>query len=137
MVVLRVKDIRGFYARVAADFYPGRPGTIAAVTGTNGKTSTVCFLRDLWTQNSHNSLSLGTLGLQGRDKRLSNLEAGLTTYDAKTLHTMLGEMERVHGVTHSISSAWRALCSMLRALPTSRRTISTTTPPWRSTSEPN
>jgi UDP-N-acetylmuramyl-tripeptide synthetase len=100
IVVLRVKDIRGFYARLAADFYPGRPGTIAAVTGTNGKTSTVCFLRDLWAQNGHSALSLGTLGLQARDKRLSNLEAGLTTYDAKTLHIMLGEMERVHGVTH-------------------------------------
>ena len=100
IVVLRVQDIRGFYARVAADFHPGRPGTIAAVTGTNGKTSTVCFLRDLWGEDGHNAISLGTLGLQARDKRHSNLEAGLTTYDAKTLHIMLGELERVHGVTH-------------------------------------
>jgi UDP-N-acetylmuramoyl-L-alanyl-D-glutamate--2,6-diaminopimelate ligase len=100
IVVLRVRDIRGFYARLAADFHPGRPATIAAVTGTNGKTSTVCFLRDLWMENGHSALSLGTLGLQARDKRLSNLEAGLTTYDAKTLHIMLGELERVHGVTH-------------------------------------
>ena len=100
IVVLRVLDIRGFYARLAADFHPGRPGTIAAVTGTNGKTSTVCFLRDLWIEDGHSAISLGTLGLQARDKRLSNLEAGLTTYDAKTLHIMLGELERVHGVTH-------------------------------------
>ena len=47
IVVLRVPDVRGFYARVAADFHSGRPATIASVTGTNGKTSTVCFLRDL------------------------------------------------------------------------------------------
>ena len=100
IVVLRVRDIRGFYARLASDFHPGRPSTIAAVTGTNGKTSTVCFLRDLWVENGHNALSLGTLGLQARDKRHSNLEAGLTTYDAKTLHTILAELERVHGVTH-------------------------------------
>lgn len=100
IVVLRVNDIRAFYARLAADFHPGRPGTIAAVTGTNGKTSTVCFLRDLWSQNGHNALSLGTLGLQSRGKRLSNLEAGLTTYDAKTLHIMLGELERAHRITH-------------------------------------
>ncbi len=73
---------------------------MAAVTGTNGKTSTVCFLRDLWVENGHNAMSLGTLGLQARDKRHSNLEAGLTTYDAKTLHTILAELERVHGVTH-------------------------------------
>ena len=100
IVILRVPDIRRFYARLAADFHPGHPGTIAAVTGTNGKTSTVCFLRDLWVENGHRAMSLGTLGLQARDKRHSNLEAGLTTYDAKTLHTILAELERVHGVTH-------------------------------------
>ena len=58
------------------------------------------LLRDLWVENGHNALCLGTLGLQARDKRHSNLEAGLTTYDAKTLHTILAELERVHGVTH-------------------------------------
>jgi len=100
IVVLRVRDIRGFHARLAADFHPGRPGTIAAVTGTNGKTSTVCFLRDLWGEDGRNAISLGTLGLQARGKRHSNLEAGLTTYDAKTLHIMLGELERAHGITH-------------------------------------
>jgi UDP-N-acetylmuramyl-tripeptide synthetase len=100
IVVLRVRDIRGFYARLAADFHPGCPGTIASVTGTNGKTSTVCFLRDLWGEDGRNAVSLGTLGLQARDKSHSNLEAGLTTYDAKTLHIMLGELERAHGVTH-------------------------------------
>ncbi|MBE0623797.1 MAG: UDP-N-acetylmuramoyl-L-alanyl-D-glutamate--2,6-diaminopimelate ligase [Burkholderiales bacterium] len=100
IVVLRVRDIRGFYARLAADFHCARPLTIASVTGTNGKTSTVCFLRDLWDEDGRNALSLGTLGLQARGKRHSNLEAGLTTYDAKTLHIMLGELERAHGVTH-------------------------------------
>jgi len=100
IVVLRVRDIRGFYARLAADFHSGRPGTIASVTGTNGKTSTVCFLRDLWGEDGRNAVSLGTLGLQARDKSHSNLEAGLTTYDAKTLHIMLGELARAHGVTH-------------------------------------
>jgi len=100
IVVLRVRDIRGFYARLAAEFHFGRPATIAAVTGTNGKTSTVCFLRDLWDEDGRNALSLGTLGLQARGKSHSNLEAGLTTYDAKTLHIMLGELERAHGVTH-------------------------------------
>jgi UDP-N-acetylmuramoyl-L-alanyl-D-glutamate--2,6-diaminopimelate ligase len=100
IVVLRVQDIRAFYARLAAGFHPGRPGTIAAVTGTNGKTSTVCFLRDLWCEDGRSAVSLGTLGLQARDESHSKLEAGLTTYDAKTLHVMLGELERAHGVTH-------------------------------------
>ncbi len=100
IVVLRVRNIRGFYARLAADFHSSRPVTIASVTGTNGKTSTVCFLRDLWDEDGRNAVSLGTLGLQARDKSHSMLEAGLTTYDAKTLHIMLGELERAHGVTH-------------------------------------
>ena len=100
IAILRVQDIRGFYARLAAEFHPGRPGTIAAVTGTNGKTSTVCFLRDLWGEDGCNAVSLGTLGLQARGRRHSNLEADLTTYDAKTLHIMLGELERAHGITH-------------------------------------
>ncbi|MFA7270751.1 MAG: UDP-N-acetylmuramoyl-L-alanyl-D-glutamate--2,6-diaminopimelate ligase [Sterolibacterium sp.] len=100
VVVLRVPNVREFYARVAADFHSGRPATIASVTGTNGKTSTVCFLRDLWGEDGHNAVSLGTLGLQGRGRSHSNLEAGLTTYDAKTLHVMLGELERAHRVTH-------------------------------------
>ncbi|TRZ69412.1 MAG: UDP-N-acetylmuramoyl-L-alanyl-D-glutamate--2,6-diaminopimelate ligase [Rhodocyclaceae bacterium] len=100
VVVLRVANVREFYARVAADFHSGRPATIASVTGTNGKTSTVCFLRDLWGEDGHNAVSLGTLGLQSRGTNHSNLEAGLTTDDAKTLHIMLGELERAHGVTH-------------------------------------
>src|SRR5512141_3455155 len=41
IVVLKVRDVRGFYARLAAEFHSGRPATMAAVTGTNGKTSTV------------------------------------------------------------------------------------------------
>ena len=100
IVVLRVPDVRGFYARVAADFHSGRPATIASVTGTNGKTSTVCFLRDLWGEVGGNALSLGTLGLQARGRSHSNLEAGLTTYDAKTLHIMLGELKHAHGISH-------------------------------------
>ena len=100
IVVLRVPDVRAFYARLAARFHPGRPDTIAAVTGTNGKTSTVSFLRDLWVDAAWRSLSLGTLGLRARDRIHTNLEAGLTTFDAKTLHIMLGELARVHGITH-------------------------------------
>jgi UDP-N-acetylmuramoyl-L-alanyl-D-glutamate--2,6-diaminopimelate ligase len=100
IIVLRVPDVRGFYARLTAHFHPGRPQTIAAVTGTNGKTSTVSFLRDLWVSEGRKALSLGTLGLRARDKTHTNLEAGLTTFDAKTLHIMLGELEHAHGITH-------------------------------------
>lgn len=100
IVVLRVPNVRNFYAQLVAQFHPGRPGTIAAVTGTNGKTSTVSFLCDLWSEFGRGALSLGTLGLRGQDAAHTNLEAGLTTFDSKTLHVMLGELANAHSVTH-------------------------------------
>jgi UDP-N-acetylmuramoyl-L-alanyl-D-glutamate--2,6-diaminopimelate ligase len=100
IVVIRVPDVRRVHARLAAHFHPRRPSTIAAVTGTNGKTSTVSFLRDLWVHADRHALSLGTLGLRARDRIHTDLEAGLTTFDAKTLHLMLDELANVHGVTH-------------------------------------
>ena len=42
---------------------------IAAVTGTNGKTSTAEFLRQIWKRVTWDSASLGTLGVQGTDTR--------------------------------------------------------------------
>src|SRR5437868_3830078 len=41
-------DARHAFALAASRFYPRRPGTIVAVTGTNGKSSTVDFLRQIW-----------------------------------------------------------------------------------------
>ena len=38
------------FALMAARFFSRQPRTVAAVTGTNGKTSVVCFLRQIWTQ---------------------------------------------------------------------------------------
>jgi UDP-N-acetylmuramoyl-L-alanyl-D-glutamate--2,6-diaminopimelate ligase len=50
-------------ARIAALLAGKPPRTMVAVTGTNGKTSTVEFLRQLWTLDGHKAASLGTLGL--------------------------------------------------------------------------
>src|SRR6266566_9148287 len=50
-------------AQLAARFYPRQPRTIAAVTGTNGKTSVVHFTREIWAALGHPAASLGTLGL--------------------------------------------------------------------------
>ncbi len=98
IVVLRHPNIRRFYSELVARFHPGRPATIAAVTGTNGKTSTVCFIRDLWTIAGLRAVSLGTLGLQSKGVSHTNLEASLTTFDAKTLHLMLSQL--APSVTH-------------------------------------
>ena len=51
-------------ALLAARLAGPQPAVIAAVTGTNGKTSTVEFLRQIWTAGGHPAASLGTLGLR-------------------------------------------------------------------------
>ena len=50
-------------AQIAARLAGTQPTTLVAVTGTNGKTSTVEFLRQIWTLAGHKAASLGTLGL--------------------------------------------------------------------------
>src|SRR5207237_7281905 len=50
-------------ALFAARFYPRQPRIIAAVTGTNGKTSVAHFTREIWARLGIGAASLGTLGL--------------------------------------------------------------------------
>ena len=58
-------------ALLAARFHGRQPRTIAAVTGTNGKTSVVHFAREIWTAIGHPAASLGTLGLGYRHRAAS------------------------------------------------------------------
>jgi len=57
-------------AHAAARLYPRQPETVAAVTGTNGKSSTVDFLRQMWTRAGIDGASLGTLGVARGDGRV-------------------------------------------------------------------
>jgi len=50
-------------AQIAARFTPRQPDVVVAVTGTNGKSSTVDFLRQIWAAAGMNGASLGTLGV--------------------------------------------------------------------------
>src|SRR6201999_2852262 len=47
----------------AAEFYPNQPSTIAAVTGTSGKTSVAAFTRQIWQHLGLEAASIGTIGL--------------------------------------------------------------------------
>src|SRR5580693_248278 len=49
-------------AQMAAALAGPQPATVVAVTGTNGKTSTVEFLRQIWAVDGARAASLGTLG---------------------------------------------------------------------------
>jgi UDP-N-acetylmuramoyl-L-alanyl-D-glutamate--2,6-diaminopimelate ligase len=89
-------DVRRAVPNLAAVFYARQPQTIAAVTGTSGKTSTVQFVRELWNILGYKSASIGTLGLiTSKETRYGSL----TTPDPITLHQMLDECA-TDGITH-------------------------------------
>ncbi|MDE2602486.1 MAG: UDP-N-acetylmuramoyl-L-alanyl-D-glutamate--2,6-diaminopimelate ligase [Bradyrhizobium sp.] len=83
-------------ALAAARFYPRQPGTIAAVTGTSGKTSVAAFARQIWLRLGHASASIGTVGLVSPGR---TVYGSLTTPDPIALHRQLDEIAR-DGVTH-------------------------------------
>ncbi len=83
-------------ALMAAEFFAEQPAQIAAVTGTNGKTSIVSFLRQIWTQLGHKAASLGTLGI---DAPSGHVPLGHTTPDPVKLHAQLASLKQ-EGVDH-------------------------------------
>jgi UDP-N-acetylmuramoyl-L-alanyl-D-glutamate--2,6-diaminopimelate ligase len=80
----------------AAKFFPRQPATIAAVTGTSGKTSVAAFARQIWQRLGHASASIGTIGLVSPKR---TVYGSLTTPDPIALHRELDEIAR-DGVTH-------------------------------------
>jgi UDP-N-acetylmuramoyl-L-alanyl-D-glutamate--2,6-diaminopimelate ligase len=83
-------------ALLAARFYGRQPGTIAAVTGTNGKTSVAAFTRQLWMALGKPAASLGTLGLVAPHVTRTG---ALTTADPIALHKDFAELAAA-GVEH-------------------------------------
>ncbi len=87
---------RAGLARFAAEFFAAQPGTVAAVTGTKGKSSVVAFLREIWTALDKPAASLGTVGVVGPkgERPLSH-----TTPDPVEIHRLLAGLKK-DGVTH-------------------------------------
>jgi UDP-N-acetylmuramoyl-L-alanyl-D-glutamate--2,6-diaminopimelate ligase len=83
-------------ALMAATFYGKQPGRIAAVTGTNGKTSTVHFTKQLWALHGLKAASIGTLGVRGPGMVRSG---SMTTPDPVALHAELADLAAA-GITH-------------------------------------
>ena len=84
------------FAQLAAAFYERQPDVIAAVTGTNGKTSTVHFTRQMWRSLGCDAASLGTLGIEAQGLTRGG---ALTTPDPVVLHASLADLAD-GGVTH-------------------------------------
>lgn len=90
------ENARAAFARAAGRFNPRRPKTCVAVTGTNGKSSTVDFLRQIWAAAGKRSASIGTLGAIWSGGKL---DLGHTTADPVAVHQTLQRLTD-EGVTH-------------------------------------
>ena len=87
---------RACFADMAAKFFAPFPGVAVAVTGTNGKTSTVEMTRQLWRMAGHHAASIGTLGVTTAEDRAVT---GLTTPDVVTFLSNVAGLAR-EGVSH-------------------------------------
>ncbi len=85
--LIKSPNPRQDFAKIVAEYYGDQPEYIAAVTGTNGKTSVVNFAAQLWQ----------ALGIKG--KSLGTLTGAMTTPDPVQLHESLAQMAK-GGTTH-------------------------------------
>lgn len=92
---------RRMFAQLAAQFFQPFPRYIAAVTGTNGKTSTAELTRQLWRMAGHSAASIGTLGITTSSDQV---RTGLTTPDIVTFLSNMSGLAR-EGVSHAIFEA--------------------------------
>ncbi|MBW0144396.1 UDP-N-acetylmuramoyl-L-alanyl-D-glutamate--2,6-diaminopimelate ligase [Sphingomicrobium clamense] len=87
---------RETFAEMAAKFYGPYPENVVAVTGTNGKTSTVEMCRQMWRMMGKRSASIGTLGVTTSDDQV---KTGLTTPDIVTFLNNMAGLKRM-GISH-------------------------------------
>jgi len=93
-----IADAREAFGEAAAAFFEHRrPKVLVGVTGTNGKSSTVDFLRQIWAASGKKAASLGTLGAIWDG---GVIDLGHTTADPVALHGTL-KMLADNGVTHA------------------------------------
>lgn len=93
-----VSDVnpRARLARMAAQFFGAQPKTVAAVTGTNGKTSVSVFLREIWDAAGFKAASMGTIGVVTKDGVHALAH---TTPDPIETHRLLAQMAK-DGIDH-------------------------------------
>ena len=86
-----VTDVRSAFSRICESLSgdPSRRLNIAAVTGTNGKTTTAWLIRSLLERSGHRC---GLLGTVEYSDGISSSEPTLTTPDSRSLAQWLGRM---------------------------------------------
>ncbi|WP_370371974.1 Mur ligase family protein, partial [Henriciella pelagia] len=100
-IAIEVDEPRLALATASAAFYARQPQTVVAVTGTNGKSSTVDFLRQIWETSGLSAASMGTLGAIGPQ---GHIDLGHTTPDPVAIHETLATLAD-QGVTHCAMEA--------------------------------
>lgn len=82
--------------KLAADYYKPLPNFNVAVTGTNGKSSVVSLLRQLWQHCGYQAASIGTVGVETShvidSEILKNLPS-LTTLDGLSFFKVLSALK--------------------------------------------
>jgi UDP-N-acetylmuramoyl-L-alanyl-D-glutamate--2,6-diaminopimelate ligase len=96
VALVRTGNARRTLALIAAKLFPRQPQTIAAVTGTSGKTSVAAFARQIWTALGHQAAGIGTIGIVSPR---GETYGSLTTPDPVALHRSLDALVG-EGVTH-------------------------------------
>ncbi|WP_010139203.1 UDP-N-acetylmuramoyl-L-alanyl-D-glutamate--2,6-diaminopimelate ligase [Oceanicola sp. S124] len=100
VALIVAEDPRQALACAAALWFGAQPRVMAAVTGTNGKTSVATFLRQIWQALGHKAVNLGTTGVEGDFAT----PLAHTTPEPITLHRVLAEAAAA-GVTHCAMEA--------------------------------
>ena len=81
------------YSTLLSIYYKNQPNVIIGVTGTNGKTSTVEFCRQIWVQAGWKAASMGTLGTKvgthQSDAVYNSSQNSLTTFEPNELYKNL------------------------------------------------
>ncbi|MFZ9180632.1 MAG: UDP-N-acetylmuramoyl-L-alanyl-D-glutamate--2,6-diaminopimelate ligase [Rickettsiales bacterium] len=102
-----IGDAKLILDKVLKIFYPSLPENIYAVTGTNGKTSTIEFTRQILEFSGKKSASIGTLGVNCDFEIKNKLsDFSLTTPDIVTLYKNLAILKenKVNDVAIEVSS---------------------------------
>jgi len=81
-ITIYIKNLNQNLGSIAAHYFdsPSEKVCLVGITGTNGKTSCVNILVQLWRSHSLCAASIGTLGWSSKDGELN--PTGLTTLDA-------------------------------------------------------
>lgn len=98
--IVITEDPRQALSYACALWFGAQPGSMVAVTGTNGKTSVASFVRQIWLEMGLEGVNLGTTGVEGA----FSAPMTHTTPEPITLHSLLAEIAGA-GVTHAAMEA--------------------------------